>query len=147
MGDRRDPAVLRKPGSPTTTGAGSLKSDRSIMEQIGVPDHKGWMRKRGERYNTWTSRYFVLKGPHLYWLKSSNPSVRVASYWVTLVVFTFYVSDFCRRPRSKDTSILLAFVLSRMRTLILGNMGSSLYTSRIVLTISAPISKWLSANG
>lgn len=51
------------------------------------------MRKRGDRYNTWTSRYFVLKGPHLYWLKSGNPSVRVASYWITLVVFTLNVSD------------------------------------------------------
>jgi len=77
ISDRREPGVLRKPSSPTTTGGGSLKSDRSILEQIGVPDHKGWMRKRGDRYNTWTSRYFVLKGPHLYWLKSSNASVRV----------------------------------------------------------------------
>jgi hypothetical protein len=68
--------VLRKTSSPTR---GSFKSGQSILEQIGQPDHKGWMRKKGERYNTWKSRYFVLKGPHLYWLKSNNASVRVAS--------------------------------------------------------------------
>lgn len=67
-------AVLRKASSPTT---GSFKSGQSILEQIGQPDHKGWMRKKGERYNTWKSRYFVLKGPHLYWLRSNNASVRV----------------------------------------------------------------------
>ncbi len=78
--DKKDPALLRNPGSPTitTAGNGSLKSDQSILEQIGEPDHQGWMRKRGERYNTWKSRYFVLKGPHLYWLKSGNASVRIA---------------------------------------------------------------------
>jgi hypothetical protein len=44
------------------------------------------MRKRGENYNTWKNRYFVLKGPHLYWLKSSNASVRDAL--VTRVAFS-----------------------------------------------------------
>jgi|SRR6267154_5471312 len=67
--------VLRKASLPTT---GSFKSGQSILEQIGQPDHKGWMRKKGERYNTWKTRYFVLKGPHLYWLRSNNTSVRVA---------------------------------------------------------------------
>jgi hypothetical protein len=95
------------------------------MEQIGEPDHKGWMRKRGDRYNNWKSRYFVLKGPHLYWLKSANPSVRVALYWVPPVVFTLNAFDSRRRPRSKDISTLLAIGLLRMRTSILGNMGSS----------------------
>jgi hypothetical protein len=80
--EKRDPAVLRKNASPTTT---AFKSGQSILEQIGQPDHKGWMRKRGEHYNTWKTRYFVLKGPHLYWLKSNNASVRVAS--MTRVTF------------------------------------------------------------
>ncbi len=73
--DKKDSGVLRKAGSPTI---GSFKSGESILEQIGQPDHKGWMRKKGEHYNTWKSRYVVLKGPHLYWLKNDKPSVRVA---------------------------------------------------------------------
>lgn len=44
------------------------------------------MRKRGENYNTWKNRYFVLKGPHLYWLKSDSASVRFAS--VTRVLYS-----------------------------------------------------------
>ncbi|KAI0027993.1 hypothetical protein K488DRAFT_59864 [Vararia minispora EC-137] len=99
--ERRDPALLRKrtssavgsPVSRDTSGAKSLAVDRtnvsgstlkagkSILQQIGVPDHNGWMRKKGERYNVWKTRYFVLKGPHLYWLRSNNPSeVRIKGY-------------------------------------------------------------------
>jgi len=50
----------------------SLKPGQSIVDQIGEADYSGWMRKRGERYNTWKMRYFVLKGPHLYYLRSRN---------------------------------------------------------------------------
>jgi PH domain len=82
-GGKKD-SLLRKrissasDGSPTSSRAdpGSLKAGQSILEQIGTPEHMGWMRKKGEHYNTWKNRYFVLKGPHLYWLKSDNPSVR-----------------------------------------------------------------------
>ena len=86
----RDPALLRKRTSSTTehptrpalaaanvTGAPNLKAGQSVLEQIGTPDHNGWMRKKGDRYNAWKLRYFVLKGPHLYWLRSNNKSVRV----------------------------------------------------------------------
>lgn len=89
--DRRESGgVLRKrtassSNSPATrplastvqaTGAPALKPGRSILEQIGTPDHSGWMRKKGDRYNTWKLRYFVLKGPHLYCLRSNSTSVR-----------------------------------------------------------------------
>lgn len=93
----RDPALLRKrtssstnypahggmvggkavPASPDAVGgAPALKVGQSILEQIGEPDHNGWMRKKSERYNSWKLRYFVLKGPHLYWLRSNSKSVR-----------------------------------------------------------------------
>ncbi|RPD67460.1 hypothetical protein L226DRAFT_529790 [Lentinus tigrinus ALCF2SS1-7] len=82
----RDPALLRKRTSSTTdhptratlaaaaTVGPNLKAGQSILEQIGTPDHNGWMRKKGDRYNAWKLRYFVLKGPHLYWLRSNNKS-------------------------------------------------------------------------
>lgn len=54
---------------------GAIKQGQSILQQIGEPDHAGWMRKKGERYNMWKSRYLILKGPHLYCLRSSNTSV------------------------------------------------------------------------
>ena len=65
-----------------TAGAGAaptLKAGQSIIEQIGEPDHNGWLRKKSERYNSWKLRYFVLKGPHLYWLKSNSTSVRASA--------------------------------------------------------------------
>ena len=100
----RDPALLRKRTSSSTHyptqgalgagmagavaaagvsvgGAPTLKAGQSILEQIGEPDHNGWMRKKSERYNSWKLRYFVLKGPHLYWLRSNNITVRAISPW------------------------------------------------------------------
>lgn len=45
---------------------------RTALERIGEADHQGWMRKKGEKYPTWKSRYFILKGSNLYYLKSQN---------------------------------------------------------------------------
>jgi len=58
--------------SPTTLAPG-----KSVIEQIGQADHAGWMRKKGDHYNTWKLRYFVIKGPHLYILRSQNKTVRL----------------------------------------------------------------------
>lgn len=55
-----------------------LKPGMTALDQIGPADHSGWMRKRGDRYNAWKLRYFALKGPHLYYVKTL--SVRASSY-------------------------------------------------------------------
>jgi PH domain len=51
----------------------------TMFDRIGEPDHTGWMRKRGDRNDSWKSRYFILKGPHLYFLKSDNKLVSCSS--------------------------------------------------------------------
>jgi hypothetical protein len=58
--------------------SGLFNRGANIMDRIGEPDHTGWMRKRGERFNSWKNRYFILKGPHLYFLRSNNKSVSCA---------------------------------------------------------------------
>ncbi|KAI0313112.1 hypothetical protein OF83DRAFT_1249533 [Amylostereum chailletii] len=59
----------------------NLKAGQSILQQIGAPDFNGWMRKKGDRYNAWKNRYFLLKGPHLYWLRSNSSSeTRIKGY-------------------------------------------------------------------
>ena len=95
--EMRDSALLRKrttsapaiPSSHSKTNgneAGMQLSDgKSILEQIGEPDHNGWMRKKGERYNSWKLRYFVLKGDHMYWLKSSHRTVRWFSLFLSMI--------------------------------------------------------------
>ncbi|GAA5979446.1 hypothetical protein JCM10908_002927 [Rhodotorula pacifica] len=55
-------AMQREKGVKVTSG--------NLMDKIGRPDHSGWMRKKGEQYNTWKMRFFVLKGTYLYYLKS-----------------------------------------------------------------------------
>ena len=55
-----------------------IKQGESILDQIGEPDLAGWMRKKGDRYNTWRVRYFVLSGQHLYWLRNNSKVVSVS---------------------------------------------------------------------
>ena len=63
-------------GGPSVEGKGPIGAKgRSFYEQIGVPDHAGWMRKRADRYHIWNLRYFVLKGQRLYWFKTDDRSV------------------------------------------------------------------------
>lgn len=77
----KDPALLRKRTSSMTDSvstpqsSGVVKPGKSILQQIGTPDHNGWMRKKSDHYNSWKLRYFVLKGSHLYCLKSNDKSV------------------------------------------------------------------------
>ncbi|KAG8929999.1 polar growth protein [Tulasnella sp. 418] len=57
----------------SSNGASAVaKPGATALEQIGEPDYQGWMRKRGDRYNTWKLRYFALKGPHLYYMKNET---------------------------------------------------------------------------
>ncbi|KNZ53671.1 uncharacterized protein VP01_316g11 [Puccinia sorghi] len=57
---------------PELPGAKNPGETRTALERIGTPDHMGWMRKKGEKYPTWKLRYFILKGPNLYYLKAEN---------------------------------------------------------------------------
>ena len=62
-------------GRAGSRGPNALKPGKSIVEQIGQPDHQGWMRKKGDHYNSWKVRFFIIKGPHLYILRSNSKSV------------------------------------------------------------------------
>lgn len=80
-----DPGVLKKrpssgtaarekvADSPTTP----LGAKAKALDQIGKPDLEGWLRKKGERYNSWKPRYLVLKGPDLYYLRSKSVSAHL----------------------------------------------------------------------
>lgn len=62
-------AGATKPGARAAT---TLTPGKSVIEQIGEADHAGWMRKKGDHYNSWKLRYFIIKGPHLYILRTSS---------------------------------------------------------------------------
>lgn len=70
--------------------SGPIQQGLNILEQIGEPDHAGWMRKKGDRYNTWKLRYFLLKGPHLYCLRGNSKTVSFAfSYPFSRPIFIY----------------------------------------------------------
>lgn len=69
--------VLRKrmPVAKTEKAAGlgdEQGSATRALDRIPKPEFQGYLRKKGERYNSWKLRYCVLSGPHLYYLKSEN---------------------------------------------------------------------------
>ncbi|KAL6307047.1 hypothetical protein BKA93DRAFT_770292 [Sparassis latifolia] len=86
---KRTPSTVDGAPRPTTSviqpGVPLLKAGQSILEQIGTPDHNGWMRKKGVRYNSWKLRYFVLKGPHLYWLRSNSKTETKIKGYVNII--------------------------------------------------------------
>ena len=46
-------------------GGGHAAADGPVMARIQPVDLEGWIKKKGERYNTWKPRYLALKGPDL----------------------------------------------------------------------------------
>ncbi|KAI0265884.1 hypothetical protein BC834DRAFT_876782 [Gloeopeniophorella convolvens] len=100
--EKKDPALLRK-RTPSTAAdsprpvppseGGKLRAGQNILEQIGAPDHNGWMRKKGEHYNAWKNRYFVLKGPHLYWLRSNSPTETKIKGYVNIVGYRIVTDE------------------------------------------------------
>lgn len=55
----------RVSSGPSAAVGGALRT-------IGTPDKQGYLKKRGGGYNAWKTRFFVLKGSHLYFLKSES---------------------------------------------------------------------------
>ncbi|ORY90693.1 hypothetical protein BCR35DRAFT_299255 [Leucosporidium creatinivorum] len=67
------PRVVDVASSEMTSAQPDAVTDGSnLLERIGTPDYTGWMQKKGEKYNSWKPRFFVLKGIHLYWLKGEG---------------------------------------------------------------------------
>ena len=156
----RDPHLLRKrtssaaehparspPATSKVAGGPNIKPGQSILEQIGTPDHNGWLRKKGDRYNTWKQRYFVLKGPHLYWLRSENKSVCVKLANGRHRITDIDMTGLRRRRRSRAISTSQVTRSWRTRRSTRGVMASGSCMTRISLTISAQTSSWSSENG
>lgn len=84
-GDEHQPGSAAASSTALTTeadkasGAATLKLGEDVLKQLkeimGDEDHSGFMFKKGERYNTWKNRFFFLKGPHLYYLRSMHVSL------------------------------------------------------------------------
>jgi hypothetical protein len=86
-----------QPASPQQGNGTAPSGTAAALRQIGAPDHAGYMKKKGERYGTWKMRYFVLKGPHLYYMNSEQ--VRAC-----MLLISWQELTNVRRTASKVTS-------------------------------------------
>ncbi|KAK7470077.1 hypothetical protein VKT23_001518 [Stygiomarasmius scandens] len=95
----REKSEKEKEKGEVTNGHGGdgpqspLKPGQSILDQIGEPDHSGWMRKKGDRYNSWKLRYFVLKGQHMYCLKSDSHAETKIKGYINIVGYKVTVDE------------------------------------------------------
>ncbi|KAI3611756.1 hypothetical protein WG66_007675 [Moniliophthora roreri] len=92
LADEDDSQRKRNVGEDDVT-KNPLKPGQNVLEQIGEPDHSGWMRKKGDRYNSWKLRYFVLKGPHLYYLRSNSSSETKIKGYIHIVGYKVTVDE------------------------------------------------------
>lgn len=60
------------PNSPNNRSGLSITETPSALSKIGTADFAGFLKKKGDRYNSWKTRYFVLKGPRLYYLRNER---------------------------------------------------------------------------
>ena len=85
------------PASPERRVSGPLGS-AAALKQIGTPDHSGHLKKKGDTIG-WKTRFFVLKGAHLYYLKSEH-----VSHSIIYQDDIKKIADAGRRTESKATS-------------------------------------------
>jgi len=72
-------AHFMPPPAPPKDGARQSTAQDAVLQRIGPVDKQGWIKKRGERYNTWNARYLVLQGHDLLVLRDPNAE-RVKSH-------------------------------------------------------------------
>ncbi|KAH7926793.1 hypothetical protein BV22DRAFT_1062240 [Leucogyrophana mollusca] len=151
----KDSTVLRKrAGSPSQESqlsslGPSVKDGKSILEQIGIPDHEGWMRKKGDHYNSWKVRYFVIKGPHLYILRSNSKAETKIKGYINIVGYKVIADENIdpgrygfRIVHDKDKTHMFsseeqAVVREWMKAIMKATIGRD-YTKPVVSSVNIP---------
>ncbi|KAI9323175.1 hypothetical protein BX666DRAFT_1884019 [Dichotomocladium elegans] len=54
---------------PSRSNDSTALLDTSV-DAFAAPEQEGWLHKQGDKYKTWNKRWFVLKGPNLFYFKS-----------------------------------------------------------------------------
>ncbi|KAI9264257.1 hypothetical protein BDA99DRAFT_508836 [Phascolomyces articulosus] len=57
-------------GGGTRNSVDMVAKRNTMNGNDGKPDMEGWLHKQGDRYKTWNKRWFVLRGPNLFYFKS-----------------------------------------------------------------------------
>ncbi|KAF9907796.1 polar growth protein [Linnemannia zychae] len=82
-------------------------SDKVVpLDLIGKPDYAGWLKKRGDTYRTWKSRWFMLKGVTLYYMNS--PKDNASKDYINLIGYkiiqdeNIYAGKYCFKAVHDD---------------------------------------------
>ncbi len=90
---------------------GNSAADGPVMSRIQPVDLEGWIKKKGERYNSWKPRYLALKGPDLVILR--DPRAEKIKGYVNMKGYKVIADEntnpentasrFCTKPKSRTT--------------------------------------------
>jgi hypothetical protein len=81
---KSDPAISQRSKKVVSENLLNLKPSYSTPlpllnptkeQEIGYPEHQGWVYKKSNRYKTWNKRWFVLYGQNLFYFK--HPTVNI----------------------------------------------------------------------
>ncbi|KAF9578777.1 polar growth protein, partial [Lunasporangiospora selenospora] len=102
----RNPQHVIPDGSRPMNGKADPEDKVVSLELIGKPDYAGWLKKRGDTYRTWKSRWFMLKGVTLYYMNS--PKDNASKDYINLVGYkiiqdeNIYAGKYCFKAVHED---------------------------------------------
>ncbi|KAI9250163.1 hypothetical protein BDA99DRAFT_523017 [Phascolomyces articulosus] len=120
-----------------------------------TPDMEGWLNKQGDKYKTWNKRWFVLKGPNLFYFKSPKDVrmkgiINLRGYRI-ISDETIYAGKYCFKAQHErertfyfytdSENIMKAWMKTLMKATIARDYGAPVLSSSTIPTVSLDMAR------
>ncbi|KAI8146167.1 hypothetical protein BJV82DRAFT_600757 [Fennellomyces sp. T-0311] len=127
---------------------------RSAMPDV-MPDMEGWLSKQGDRYKTWNKRWFVLKGPNLFYFKSPKDVrmkgiINLRGYRI-ICDEAIYAGKYCFKAQHErertfffytdSEGIMKAWIKALMKATIARDYAAPVLSSSTIPTVSLDMAR------
>ncbi|KAI8147658.1 hypothetical protein BJV82DRAFT_664884 [Fennellomyces sp. T-0311] len=123
----------------------------------GKPDMEGWLHKQSDKYRTWNKRWFVLKGPNLFYFKSPKTKDLRVKGIVNLAGYTIITDEtinpgkYCFKMQHEEErtfyfyttseKILRSWMRALMKATISRNYSEPVLSSSSIPTVSLEMAR------
>ncbi|KAI9491726.1 hypothetical protein BDB00DRAFT_912561 [Zychaea mexicana] len=120
-----------------------------------TPDMEGWLNKQGDKYKTWNKRWFVLKGPNLFYFKSPKDVrmkgiINLRGYRI-ICDETIYSGKYCFKAQHErertfyfytdSEAVMKAWIKTLMKATIARDYGAPVLSSSTIPTVSLDMAR------
>ncbi|KAG2227778.1 hypothetical protein INT45_002016, partial [Circinella minor] len=120
-----------------------------------APDMEGWLNKQGDKYKTWNKRWFVLKGPNLFYFKSPKDVrmkgiINLRGYRI-ISDESIYAGKYCFKAQHErertfyfytdSEAVLKRWMKALMKATIARDYGAPVLSSSTIPTVSLDIAR------